>query len=126
MPVLHQHFQENTLTYIKNTEKVLGLAAMLSGNTFDWFGKATQEDVEFIMDYAKFEAELTATGKTATRYYTLGSLFEIQKEDLPIQTYINKFFKLKTQTKLEDKMTTIIFRKFQGSSLGQPARCFQG
>ncbi|KAJ9051444.1 hypothetical protein DSO57_1004525 [Entomophthora muscae] len=55
------HFQTNTDAYINNTEKILGVATILSGNTLDWFGNATTEYKEFCLDYAKFESELMAT-----------------------------------------------------------------
>ncbi|KAJ9082024.1 hypothetical protein DSO57_1008455 [Entomophthora muscae] len=61
MPVLCLHFQANTPSYSSDTKKVLGVAFMLSEDVIDWFGKATAEDVEFCLDYAKFEAELMAT-----------------------------------------------------------------
>ncbi|KAJ9053111.1 hypothetical protein DSO57_1027454 [Entomophthora muscae] len=41
MTVLHLHFQANTNAYPSDTEKVLGVAAMLSGDALDWFGKVT-------------------------------------------------------------------------------------
>ncbi|KAJ9051438.1 hypothetical protein DSO57_1004519 [Entomophthora muscae] len=63
MPVLCLHFQTNAPSYASNTEKRIGVASMLSGDALDWFGKATAEDVEFCLDYAKFEAELMATGE---------------------------------------------------------------
>ncbi|KAJ9087687.1 hypothetical protein DSO57_1030723 [Entomophthora muscae] len=112
MPVLHLHFQANTNAYLSDTEKVLGVAAMMAGDTLDWFCKATAEDVELYIDYSRFEAKLMSTGNNQDiRYYTLNSLLEIQQGNCPIQAYIDKFLKLKTFTQLEDELATIIFRK---------------
>ncbi|KAJ9077987.1 hypothetical protein DSO57_1011276 [Entomophthora muscae] len=62
MPVLCLHFQANTNSYSNDTEKVLGVASMLSGDALDWFGKATAEEVEFCLDYLQFERKMMATG----------------------------------------------------------------
>ncbi|KAJ9071192.1 hypothetical protein DSO57_1039459 [Entomophthora muscae] len=65
-------------SYYPAISVTLGVASMLLGDALDWFGKATAEDIEFCLDYAKFEAELMATGKDCNnRYYTLNSLLEI-------------------------------------------------
>ncbi|KAJ9066360.1 hypothetical protein DSO57_1010314 [Entomophthora muscae] len=80
MTVLRLHFKTNTPSYASDTKKILGVALMLLRDALDWFGKATDEDVEFCLDYAKFKAELMATGEDCnTRYYALNSLLEIQQ-----------------------------------------------
>ncbi|KAJ9071755.1 hypothetical protein DSO57_1033863 [Entomophthora muscae] len=85
MPVHQLHFQANAPSYSSDTKKVLGVATMLLGDALDWFHKATSEDVEFCLDYAKFEAKLMATGEDRnTRYYALNSLLEIQQDSCPI------------------------------------------
>ncbi|KAJ9083095.1 hypothetical protein DSO57_1038115 [Entomophthora muscae] len=118
MPVLCLHFQTNTHAYPSDTEKVLGVATMLSGDTLDWFGKATTEDVKFCLDYSKFEAELMSTGNDQdTRYYVLNSMLEIQQANRPIQAYIDKFLKLKAHTQLEDELSAIILRKGVNSAM---------
>ncbi|KAJ9072260.1 hypothetical protein DSO57_1029488 [Entomophthora muscae] len=118
MPVLHFHFQINANAYPSDTEKVLRVATMLSGDTPDWFRKATAEDVEFCLDYSKFETELMSTGNDQDiRYYALNSMLEIQQANCPIQAYINTFLKLKMHTQLEDELSAIIFRKGVNSAM---------
>ncbi|KAJ9061816.1 hypothetical protein DSO57_1016893 [Entomophthora muscae] len=88
MPVLCLHFQTNTPSYASDTKKILGVASMLLGDALDWFGKATAEEVEFCLDYAKLEAELMATGEDCnTRYYALNSLLEIRQGPCGVPVY---------------------------------------
>ncbi|KAJ9053752.1 hypothetical protein DSO57_1021145 [Entomophthora muscae] len=58
VPVLCLSFQTNSPSYISDTKKVLGVAAMISGDALKWFGKATSEDFIFCLNYINFEAKL--------------------------------------------------------------------